>query len=264
MQVLTHLNIGTFNNVSKSVCMLLNLMYVVVYIYMFCWYWCFLCLSCFLAVVHPPARPGWPGQGNRPAGPQLQHEEHQDHAAHSGAQQCNTRTHTHTHTLTHWACIYSVLLHHWHFFTIEPCFVKSKFLITGLLTWSSSCVECFLSLLFSSPPSHYRPPPPPTTCRVSRWGSNPHSPLETLARPTNRQSPGDATYQLVQIFTRHSTFFLILSPKRVWIQWLKVGNINTRFDNIQFWLAVMSSCFCHFLFYFLDFLVCRLLFGFPF
>lgn len=143
------------------------------------------CWSCILVVVHPPARSGWPGQGNRSARPKLQHEEHQDPAAHSGEQQCETHTHT-----------------RWHAFTANHC---------------TTAISSPQSYVVKGERPHYmyipcRPILPPTKCHVSRWGSSPPSLLETLARCINPPSPGGATYQLVKfkIFFPPQSLKLIL------------------------------------------------------
>lgn len=177
-----------------------------------------------------------------------------------------------THTHTHWACIdrivplpflhYSAML--WkiqfrHYIYITLSLADMKWLFNQVLK------PC-LNLLLSHPLSNYRPPPPPTTCRVSRWGSSPPSPLEMSARCTNPLSPGGATYQLVHISDCHSKFALILSATRWFTHWFRGGNVDTLFSsqkpqrlvNIQLRVAVMSH-HCHFFFTTFGFPVCCLL-----
>lgn len=62
-----------------------------------------------------------------------------------------------------------------------------------LLNVLKHCSHLLSSYLFPN----YRHPLLPTTCHVSRWGSNPPTPLEMWAQCTKAPSPGGVTYQLV-------------------------------------------------------------------
>lgn len=114
-----------------------------------------------------------------------------------------------------------------------------------LLNVLKHCSHLLFSYLFPN----YRHPLLPTTCHVSRWGSNPPTPLEMWAQCTKAPSPGGVTYQLVN--TVISGLFKVLHnfthlrKKEIWLTWtglylLRVTELSVMDIFVVPWFPCLS------------------------